>query len=254
MTKKLVLYGIMNRFRILYITVIFFFSVSSASAGIWQNSVTSYDFNDQRTFTLNTYNPPTSEGGLEGYWPAFTISWDITYDSITMLWTYEYTLSAIKKDISHFILEVSEGTTKEDFINLSINETPATFDNKIEGPSYWGRHPSNPGYPTSIEIYGIKFDIGDNPVTYSFMTVNDPVWGNFYSKGGKHKDKWIHAYNTALAIDDFNSDNPIDFIVRPGDNNTPIIPEPLSSLLFVSGGAILVIRHFYRKIRKLLHK
>ncbi len=135
-------------------------------------------------------------------------------------------------------------------MGLSVNGRPVSY-NEIDGPNYWGIHPSNPGFPATDDIYGIKFDAEGNLVTASFTTKKDPVFGNFYAKSGKHEGKWVHVYNTALGIDDYNSDNPIDFIVRPdGGNNPPIIPEPVSTILFVTGGAVLAVRHHLGKKKK----
>ncbi len=231
------------------ITVILFLLTSSANASLWGESADIADLNDQRTFSSPYYNPASSEGGLSGYWPySFAIEWDVTQDANTMLWTYEYTLSATRKNVSHFILEVTNGASKDDFTNFSINGKRATFKNNIKAPKFWGEHPGNPGYPSVAKIYGVKFNVGGNPVTYSFTTANDPVWGNFYAKGGKDKGKWIYAYNNALGMEDFNSNSKLDFIVRPdGGGTPPVVPEPVSYLLFIVGGAVLAGRGYLKR-------
>lgn len=233
----------------LLITVFFCLLASSVNAGLWGESIDTVDLNDQRTFASPNYSPAYSEGGLGGYWPhSFSIEWDVTQDLNTMLWTYEYTLSAARKDISHFILEVTDGAAGDDFTDFSINGHHTSYQDHIEGPRHWGHNPGNPGYPATIDIYGIKFDTGGSTVTYSFTTANDPVWGNFYVKSGKDKGQWIYAYNNALAIESFNSNNKIDFIVRPdGGSNPPIVPEPVSYLLFIVGGAVLACRVYIKR-------
>lgn len=238
----------MNKVFLFFLAVTLFLLTSSAHAEIWNESVTFNDLSDQRTVISDTYNPPYSQGGLVGYWPGFSISWYITYNLTSMLWTYEYTLLSTKKDVSHFILELSEGTTQDDLMNIFINDKQATIGNEIEGPNFWGKHPSTHGYPASPDIYGIKFDVGGNPVKYSFTTANDPVWGNFYAKSGKNKGKWVYVYNSALEIDGFNSENKLDFIARPdGGDAVPVIPEPLSSILFLTGGAALAFRRYLKE-------
>jgi hypothetical protein len=207
------------------------------------------DLKDQRTFSSPYYNPSSSEGGLSGYWPySFSIEWDVTQDLNTKLWTYEYTLSAARKDISHFILEITDSATADDFTDFSINGNHSSYQDNIEAPRRWGQHPSNPGYPVATDIYGMKFNTGGSAVTYSFTTANDPVWGNFYAKSGKDKGQWIYAYNNALAIEGFNSNNKLDFILRPdGGGNPPVAPEPVSYLLFFVGGAALAGRTYLKR-------
>jgi hypothetical protein len=221
--------------------VFFCLLASSVNAGLWGESVDMVDLKDQRTSSSPYYSPSNSEGGLGGYWPySFSIEWNVTQDFNTMLWTYEYTLSAARKDISHFILEITDGAAGDDFTDFSINSNHVSYLNHIEAPRRWGHNPSNPGYPAATDIYGIKFNTGGSTVTYSFTTANDPVWGNFYAKSGKDKGQWIYAYNNALAIEGFNSNNKLDFIVRPdGGGTPPVVPEPVSYLLFIVGAAAL---------------
>jgi len=235
----------MKKVLLIFPLILVLFMSKGHAETLWQTSVSFDDLNDQRTFSCPVYNPPSSRGGLNGYWPySFTIGWDITYDMGTALWTYEYTLSATRKDISHFILEVSGLAGEGSFYDVEINGNPADF----EGPALWGSHQgkSNPGIPS--DFYGIKFDGGGSTVTYSFTTELDPVWGNFYVKSGKDKGKWVYAYNKALGHDGFESMNKLDFIPRPdGGGAPPVVPEPVSALLFITGGAVFGGRLYWKK-------
>ena len=193
-----------------------------------------------------------SEGGLGGFWPfSFSISWNVSQDINTDLWTYEYTLSATKKDVSHFIIEVSDGAAQNNFSQLSANGKLLSFGDKNSKVNYLGSNQgkSNPGYPSSTEIYGIKFDTGELSTTYKLTTDRSPVWGNFYAKGGRDKDsrQFVHVYNSALAVGNYNSDEKIDFIVRP--NGTPIVPEPASVVLFLTGSAALGFRSLLKRMK-----
>jgi hypothetical protein len=231
------------------IALIFFAALmtGNAFASLYGQSVDFQDLVDQRTFSSENYNPGSSIGGLTGLWPGFSISWDISYDTTALLWNYEYTLQG-SKAISHFVLEVTNPAEVSDFTNIQVQiNNGAWTPYSIVGPEVWfGQNPSNPGLPTPL--YGIKFDTGANLVSYSFQTANDPVWGNFYAKDGKIKGQDVYAYNDAVGSSGFNSDNKLDFIPRPdGGNNTPMAPEPVSTILFLSGGAVLTVRNYIKK-------
>ena len=220
--------------------------VSSIQAGQYGESVQFEDLHDQRTFSLSPeYDPSQSEGGLSGNWPyAFNISWNISYDLNALIWHYEYNLSVEKKDISHFILELTDTAQYDDITNIFIDGNPSA----AEGPKLWA-NAGNQSIPNSF--YGIKFDQGGSSVSYSFDTTRDPVWGNFYAKGGNDHGNLINVYNNALEKNNFYSDNKLDFIVRPdGGSSPPVVPEPLSSALFIAGGATLGLKRFRKKLNK----
>ncbi len=265
---------------ILILFVLILCIVTSTHAGLYGESVQFEDLHDQRTFSHSPdYDPDQSEGGLSGNWPySFNISWDISYDFTSMLWHYEYNLSVSKKDISHFILELSDTAQYADISNVRINGKHAS----IEGPKTWKKAGNQ---QLSQSFYGMKFDDGGSSVIYSFDTALDPVWGNFYVKGGNDRfdndsdsgdsddsdsdsddrdGHWrerhekeehgkrekieLYAYNNALGFHEFNSEDKLDFIVRPnGGSNPPVVPEPISSALFITGGATIGLRRFLKK-------
>jgi len=230
---------------IIIILVFNLFVISSIHASIYGESVVYEDQKDQRTFSLSPdYTPDESTGGLSGYWPSeFTISWNISYDLDSLLWHYEYNLSATMKDISHFILEVSDTAQYDDVSNILINGNLAA----LEGPKLWTTA-GNQTLPNSF--YGIKFDQGGSSVSYSFDSTLEPVWGNFYAKSGVDKGNLINAYNNALDLNNFDSDEKLDFVVRPNGGHTPpVAPEPISSTLFIVGGATLGLRRYWKKRR-----
>lgn len=229
-----------------------FVLASPSFAGIWGESVSISDLSDGRSFYNSHYTPPYSEGGLQGYWPSvFTIQWDITQDLATSLWTYEYTMFSARKDISHFILELTGGEGLGDILDPRVQFGGGEWQSfPVDGPREWdgSNGNSDPGWPEGTSMYGVKFDTGSNYLTYAFETMRDPVWGNFYAKSGKHNDQWVHVYNNAFAIENFESDNKLDFIVRPdGGSNPPVVPEPASSVLFIAGSAVFAYRRYIKR-------
>jgi len=225
-------------------------AASTSYAGLWGESAATSDLSDGRSLLGGQYNPPFSEGGLAGYWPSdFTIQWDITRDLANAVWTYEYTLYANCKDVSHFLLELTQGDGFGDILNPRIQFGDGGWEPlSVEGPRTWDGQNGNssPGWPDGQSMYGIKFDTGGGIVSYAFETSRDPVWGNFYVKSGKHEGDWVYAYNKGFSKKDFDSDDKLDFIVRPNGGTPPVVPEPASYLLFVAGSGVFAYRR-YRK-------
>ncbi|OGW17504.1 MAG: hypothetical protein A3G93_07920 [Nitrospinae bacterium RIFCSPLOWO2_12_FULL_45_22] len=190
-------------------------NVLPAKASLWDAPVDPGDYTGSRTSASGggVYATQSWDNG------GFTISWDITNNNDGTL-TYKYTLTGEKKSISHFILELS-GDIEGDIFDGS---------DPYQGPASWGpgHGNSNPGFPEGAAIYGIKFEFGGSPVTYTLVTNRLPVWGNFYAKDGKESGDFLFAYNNALALTGFNSDVENDFIARPNS----IVPLPGSMVLF----------------------
>jgi hypothetical protein len=160
--------------------------------------------------------------------PAATISWEVTFDALSDLYTYTYEFLNWNQqnppppnspNISHVIIELSADCDPAVHVlsNATLNGTSTnmtnvgTFDE--HGPS----------------IFGVKLDLGGaSPLVYSFQTKRAPTWGHFFIKGGPSS-----AYNVGLTntlIEDKYA-----FIVRPnglgdGDDQS-VVPEPASLAL-----------------------
>jgi hypothetical protein len=202
------------------------------AALIWGTDALSGDLEAGRT---------SAEGGgitATGVWDngGFTLSW-IIKEIEPNRWQYAYTINVTSQfaDTSHFILEVTE------------DDDPFTIFNDpgdIEGPRSWRESGGNPRMPN--DMYGIKFDFGDDPVTYTIVTNRAPVYGVFYAKdgavGGEDVVAWSNALNDGNYKTSKFSGTTTDFIVRPDS----IVPIPSAVWLFGSGiiGLVFIRRKF----------
>jgi hypothetical protein len=139
-------------------------------------------------------------------------------------YTYSYTFTVPDKALSHSIIQVSDsfglkGIDEEGFVNSSLD--PAGLDAFLDmyDPSV---DKPNPGMPNSL--YGLKFEDDKDSLTpeffgngttwtWSFNSLREPIWGNFYNVDGgvmidrdgdgKREKYWIYAYNSGFSYDPY---------------------------------------------------
>jgi hypothetical protein len=169
----------------------------------------------------------TTGGDYASDGTLLSVSWEIV-DLGGDLWSYSYTFSGLSTpSISHFILDLTDDCVDPGDSECVTGVSPTV---PLEFGDF-GPHPSNPGFPVGASIVGVKFDsVPDDTTHFSFTSNRDPVYGDFYFKGGSDS----FAYNDGLT--NHLSENIFDFIARP-DGGTTTVPEPTTLLLL--GPALL---------------
>lgn len=168
---------------------------------------------------------------------ATAFSWNVKEVGTSggfILWEYDYTFIVPQKDISHVIIEVSDGAKIGEFSFLA--GTPVGELGEYSAKDHGKSNPGMPGLMT-----GMKFEGTSTISNLSFTTTRAPVWGDFYAKSGKNKGNDVYAFNTDNT--DFSITDPIVaahdgsesyHILRPDTGQIPV-PEPATMLLFGSG-------------------
>lgn len=185
-----------------------------------------------------------------------TLSWAVTWDGISQYVNYSYTFEVMHHDISYFILETSDSFSAANITNVTgtfTNYEIGTFDAGIA-----------PYYTMPGDVYGIKFDgvpSGTTTFTVSFDSTQMPEWGDFYARCGvrqEHLDgtkAWNSAWNTGFANGESagagndptvsaSSGSYQNHILVP---NTAVVPEPVSSTLFIIGGVFFAGRRLMKR-------
>ena len=151
------------------------------------------------TITYNTGIEATANWNNSGTW----LSWEITQLDAN-LWHYEYVWHTDGRDLSHIIIELTEGAVESDFSNWQFEYSGLEDEGPLFGWFTPDQGNSNPGMPGPI--YGVKLNLeSDTPVFgFSFDTWRPPVWGDFYAKDGRLGGADVYAYNLGFALADAN--------------------------------------------------
>ena len=177
---------------------------------------------------------------------GYRIDWSIGPNGDgTWHYIYDFTNQSqgeLTPAVSHVTFQLSENIKQTDLFNY-VGDIES-----IEFGTY-GEHPSNPGFPVGKSIFGVKFNL-EKPATHvEFDSNRKPMWGDFYSKGGK--DSYVYNIDLGVAVA-----NPDDYMGTPVDVNghpllkiltpdTIVMPEP--GLLSVLGLGGLVLLGLVRK-------
>jgi hypothetical protein len=177
----------------------------------------------------------TGNGGLAatGAWingesPSI-LSWNI--EKKIGYWHYQYRLEVPEKEISHFIIEVSDTFTDKDLFSETGNFEGWNIED------FWEEN-GNPGMPGTV--YGLKFDeTWGITLIIDFDTDRMPVWGDFYAKDGKSDGVFNAVWNSGFGIPD------PQVRAHDGDEQGHLlvpdtyIPEPATVTIFGLGSLLL---------------
>lgn len=139
--------------------------------------------------------------------PGTWLNWNILQIEPD-LWHYEYVWHTEGADISHIVLEVTEGAVASDFLNWRYLYSGVESGSPEVGWFSPNQGASNPGMPSAV--YGLKLDVASDTDVFgfSFDTWRSPVWGDFYVKDGRHAmgtdavGGFTYAFNAGFTAND----------------------------------------------------
>jgi hypothetical protein len=219
-------------------SILFIFTLSIITAGVCFGNATTY-----------SGSLSVADSGLVGYgqWnnPSTALSWIVDNTTTPGLWHYCYNLVVPTKDISHIIIEASDGNPDEKFTLANLfgwSSNPSGWIGSVDVQTF------NPGGSTPYmpeAMWGIKFDGASDStnVTICFDSDRMPVWGDFYSKDGITAciDQWNVVYNAGFTINDLD---PLAAAANGSLNHHLLVPDtyvpaPAALVLVGIGSAIV---------------
>lgn len=174
--------------------------------------------------------------------------WEVTQAG--SVWNYKYVLTVAATDISHLIIETSDGVALgTDLYGFGVvsGSTSTSFTTLLEP---YASGPSNPNMPSGgmygVKIQGVPVENESTQWMVTFASTRRPVWGDFYAKCGGIGASANTAFNTGFTGGYFD---PYNVVTRNGitsDNQiavpdtTEVIPELGSTASALMGLPVLV--------------
>lgn len=150
--------------------------------------------------------------------PANGASWDTTYHPSSSFWSYKKMLSSAGTFVSHFIHEVPYDEGRQDELIYDMKARKKRSGSSVIGESH------------SWKKFGLR---------------DDHDRDDFHFKKGKHYYNDDDSDDSDKFFDSDDSDSDSDFKNGP----PPVVPEPASFLLFISGGSVIVYRRYVKNKR-----
>lgn len=134
--------------------------------------------------------------------------------------------------------------------------------NSLNGSNFMGysdwRLPDTIPFHGSPAPYGVDnemghlfyYDLGGiAPITDStpFINLQDVYWTGLEHAHVSHDTVYSFYFNTGGQYTNSKNTQLYAWLVRDGDSTPPLIPEPMNSILFVAGGALLSARKYFKK-------
>ena len=222
-----------------------------AQAGVVLDLPASY-LTGAHSVTLN--DVPSEVYAVASWGQGFSITSTFEYDPDLGMFKYTYEIDANKKDISHFIIEVSPDIEDDELVGMP----KGAEDPKLYKPGQNGN--SNLWLPA--DIFGFKVDLSTdtNSYNFSFYSPRLPMFGSFYSKGGNDKGVFVHAYNAGLTSnaqqladyanmtwDELAALNRFIYVPDTATLPTATAPVPAGALLGGLGMGCLALRKLRRR-------
>jgi hypothetical protein len=162
----------------------------------------------------------SGDGNFQIAWRVSLVSGDTGAPNLGTWVKYEYSLNLQKKDLSHWILQLSRDCTLACVQNIT-----ASANYQFTGPRTFSpdQGSSNPGLPG--RVYGVKFDVSNvKSFDVTFYSLRLPIWQNFYAKDGKDNKIDVYAYNRGFGLTNTGLTNTLSYYIATPD--TRELPEP----------------------------
>ncbi len=159
-------------------------------------------------------------------------SWDLTYNPASSFWAYEQMLSSARKAASHFFHEFNDNEGYRDFKRNHIKNRDRRYESlDFVESRFWKKFSKRSAHDRDKA----HFKRNKRNKHYYDDDSDDSDDGGKYFDGDSDSDKFFDSDD---SDSDFKGHNP------------PVVPEPASALLFLSGAPVFIYRRYVKKIKK----